>query len=189
MPLVCAIDDQNQSTNQCIKNVGGVRVTYGVDWNDVEGSTVVAGILTVLTLKSGKKLSRMVFDDDNTASYNQDGGREGLVYRATQAAFLKFTGISNAKVVAANNSKGVLKGLYFHVLNDGSIQTQGAELNADGTKIQASYNGAKINPSVKSNTSEGASAVEYNIASVAADLVPTALTAQDLEDMFTTPAV
>lgn len=183
MPLVCKINDQNQAAVCGAKTIGGVRVTYAMDWNDVGTTTVASGILTAITMKAGatNAVAKFVFDDDNTASYNQEGSREGNTYRAAQAAFLKFTGITNAKVVASQDAKGVLKGLFFHVLNDGSIMLQGAEFAADGATLVPSYVGAKINPSVKSNTGEGESAVEYNIISTSADLVPTSMAVSALE--------
>lgn len=188
MALSCKLNDLLQAAIACGRSIGGVRVTYGVDWQDVLSSTVSAGILTAVTLKTGaKRLVKIEFDDDNTASYNQTGSREGNTYRATQAAVLKFTGITSAKVVIANEAKGVIKGLYFHVLNDGSIQTQGAQFNSDATAIESSYQGAKVNPDVNSNTAEGESAITYNIASTTADLVPTSITLAALEAMFDTP--
>jgi hypothetical protein len=184
MPLVCVLTGLSQGQAQCTKTIGGVRATYAVDWLDVQSATVTAGILTAITLKASKFLVKIEGDDDNTSFYNQTGAREGNAYRNTQDAFLKFTGLSNAKVVAANHSKGVLKGLYFHVLNDGTIQTQGGELTADGAAMEPSFQGAKLNPSVKSNTGEGESALEYSIQSVAADLVPTSMTVSALEALL-----
>lgn len=188
MPLVCKLIDQIQSSDQCAKYIGGIRVTYGIDWTEVDDNTVADGILTDLTIKTGSlKMTKIVYDDDNTASYNQDGAREGLVYRATQVAFMKFSGITSAKLVAANKTKGVLKGLYFHVMNSGVILVQGAELNAGGTKAVPSYVGAKVNPSPKTNTGEGANAIEYSIESVAADLLAVGITETELETMWSTP--
>lgn len=182
--LVCQLTGLSQGQNQCVKSVGGLRATYAIDWLDIATATVTAGVLSAITLVATKTLVLMEGDDDNTSFYNQEGAREGNAYRVTQSAFLKFTGVSNAKVVAANHSKGVLKGLYFHIYNDGSIHVQGGELSADGTKLEPSFQGAKLNPSVKSNTGEGESAVEFNIQAVASDLVPTSLTKAALDALL-----
>lgn len=184
MPLVCQLESLSQGQSQCSKFIGGLRATYAVDWLDVATTTVTAGVLTALTLGVGKNMVKIEGDDDNTSFYNQEGAREGNAYRNTQSAFIKFTGLTNAKVVAANHSKGVLKGLYIHVLNDGSIHVQGAELNDDGSALVPSFQGAKLNPSAKSNTAEGESALEYNIQSVAGDLVPTSMTVTALEALL-----
>lgn len=184
MALVCKLETLSQGQAQCSKFIGGLRATYAIDWLDVDTATVTAGVLTAITLKAGKGMVKIEGDDDNTSFYNQEGAREGNAYRNTQSAFIKFTGLTNAKVVAANHSKGVLKGLYIHLLNDGSLHVQGGELNVDGTLLIPSFQGAKLNPSAKSNTGEGESALEYNIQSVSGDLVPTSMTVAALDALL-----
>jgi hypothetical protein len=184
MPLVCQLETLSQGQSQCTKFIGGLRATYAVDWLDVDTAVVTAGVLSALTLKATKNLVKIEGDDDNSSFYNQEGAREGNAYRNTQSAFIKFTGLTNAKVVAANHSKGVLKGLYIHLLNDGSLHVQGGEFNADASALIPSFQGAKLNPSAKSNTGEGESALEYNIQSVSGDLVPTSMTVSALEALL-----
>lgn len=183
MPLVCQLQTLSQGQSQCTKFIGGLRATYAVDWLDVLTAPVTAGILTTITITAGK-LVKIEGDDDNSSFYNQEGAREGNAYRNTQSAFIKFTGLTNAKVVAGNHSKGVLKGLYIHLLNDGSLHVQGGELNSDGSALVPSFQGAKLNPSAKSNTAEGESALEYNIQSVAGDMVPTSMTVAALNALL-----
>lgn len=184
MALVCKLEGLIQASADCTKFIGGLRTTYAIDWLDVATAPVVNDVLTTITLKAGKAMVKIEGDDDNTSFYNQEGAREGNAYRNTQSAFIKFTGLTNAKVVAANHSKGVLKGLYIHILNDGSIHVQGGELNSTGNALIPSFQGAKLNPSAKSNTGEGESALEYNIQSVSGDLVPTSMTVAALDALL-----
>lgn len=174
MPLECIFESIIQGSNQCKKSVGGVRKSWGIDWQDIETVTADAstGTITAVTPKSGKLFALLEYDNDNTASYNQTTTRVGLDARVGQVATLKFTGANKEKVVIANKAKGVHNGLWFHLQNDGTIHSQGVELNADGDEGIRSLVGAKVNPNVNSNTGEGSSDVTWNIESTSTDMLP-----------------
>lgn len=174
MSLECKFTTLLQGSNQCRKTVGGVRKSWGIDWEDVESvaGDAASGTITGVTLKAGKLFSILVYDNDNTASYNQTTTRTGLDARVGQVATLKFTGANKDKSVIANKAKGVLNGLWFHLQNDGTIQSQGAEFNADGDEVIKSLVGAKVNPNVNSNTGEGSSDITWNIESTSTDIIP-----------------
>ena len=181
--LVCEYDTIIQGSNQCKKSVGGVRKSWGIDWQNVESVQGLAetGTITGLTLKEGKTLKVLEYDNDNTASYNQTTNRVGLDARVEQVATLKFTGANVEKSVIANKAKGVHNGLWFHLQNDGTIHSQGAEFGAKGDKIITSLVGAKVNPNINSNTGEGSSDVTWNIVSTSTDIVPVMMTMEDLD--------
>lgn len=181
--LVCEYDTIIQGSNQCKKSVGGVRKSWGIDWQNVESVQGLAetGTITGLTLKEGKTLKVLEYDNDNTASYNQTTNRVGLDARVEQVATLKFTGANVEKSVIANKAKGVHNGLWFHLQNDGTIHSQGAEFGAKGDKIITSLVGAKVNPNINSNTGEGSSDVTWNIVSTSTDTVPVMMTMEDLD--------
>jgi hypothetical protein len=172
--LECKFTTIVQGSNQCRKSVGGVRKSWGIDWQDVESvaADAASGTITGVTLKAGKEFSILEYDNDNTASYNQTTSRTGLDARVAQLATLKFTGANKDKTVIANKAKGVHNGLWFHLQNDGTIQSQGVELNADGDEGVKSLVGAKVNPNVNSNTGEGSSDVTWNIESTSTDMLP-----------------
>lgn len=181
MPLDCSYNSLVQGTLQCIKTIGGVRKSYGADWQDIATCTVVDGIITFIALAGAAEFAVLVYDDDNTASYNQEGVRNGLDYRVNQTATLKFTGATKEKVVKANKAKGIHKGFWLHLQNDGTIHSQGVELNADGDEGVASTVGAKVNPNVNSNTGEGSSDVTYIISATSSDLLPCSMTEAALD--------
>ena len=183
--LVCEYDTIIQGSNQCKKSVGGVRKSWGIDWQNVESVQGLAetGTITGLTLKEGKTLKVLEYDNDNTASYNQTTNRVGLDARVEQVATLKFTGANVEKSVIANKAKGVHNGLWFHLQNDGTIHSQGAEFGAKGDKIITSLVGAKVNPNINSNTGEGSSDVTWNIVSTSTDIVPVTMTMEDLDTL------
>jgi hypothetical protein len=176
MALECIYSSIIQGSNQCKKSIGGIRKSWGADWNDIQSVTGNAstGTITAVTMKGGKTLSVLEYDDDNTASYNQTTTRQGLDARIGQVATLKFTGANSTNTVKANKAKGVLKGLWFHLLNDGTIMSQGAEFNGAGDAVVASTVGAKVNPNINSNNGEGSSDITYNIESTSTDAIPCA---------------
>lgn len=172
--LECKFETIVQGSNQCRKTVGGIRKSYGIDWQDVESVTAdaVSGTITAIALKAGKMFAVLEYDNDNTASYNQTTTRTGLDARVGQVATLKFTGANVSKSVIANKAKGVHNGLWFHVQNDGNIHSQGVELNGEGDEGVKSLVGAKVNPNVNSNTGEGSSDVTWNIEATSTDILP-----------------
>jgi hypothetical protein len=183
MALECKFTTYVQGSNQCKKSIGGVRKSWGIDWQDVESVTGVAatGTITGVTLKAGKMFSILEYDNDNTAQYNQTTTRNGLDARIGQVATLKFTGADKEKTVIANKAKGVLNGLWFHLQNDGTIQSQGAEFNGNGDAVVQSFVGAKVNPNVNSNTGEGSSDVTWNIEATSTDVIPVDMTEAALD--------
>jgi len=66
--LVCEYDTIIQGSNQCKKSVGGVRKSWGIDWQNVESVQGLAetGTITGLTLKEGKTLKVLEYDNDIT---------------------------------------------------------------------------------------------------------------------------
>lgn len=183
MALACVIETLIQGNNECTKTIGGIRKSYGITWEAVTNKevSITAGALSGITLSGGELFAILEYDDDNTASYNQSTTRNGDDARVTQTATLKFTGVGNTKVITANKAKGVRKGLWIHIMNDGTILSQGVEFNFDGTKGIPSTVGAKVNPNVNSNTGEGASDVTYNIEATSTDMIPVSMTEAALD--------
>lgn len=183
MALECIIETLIQGNNECVKTIGGIRKSYGINWEDITSKevTITAGAISGITPTGSSLFAILEYDDDNTASYNQSTTRTGNDARVTQTASLKFTGLDSAKVITANKAKGVRKGLWIHVMNDGTILSQGVEFNSDGTKGIPSTVGAKVNPSVNSNTGDGASDVTYNIEATSTDMIPVSMTESALD--------
>jgi len=181
--LICEYESVIQGSNQCRKTIGGIRKSWAVDWQNVESVQGLAetGTIMGLTLKEGKTLKVLEYDNDNTASYNQTTNRVGLDARVEQVSTLKFTGANVEKSVIANKAKGVHNGLWFHLQNDGTIHSQGAEFGANGDKVIKSLVGAKVNPNINSNTGEGSSDVTWNIISTSTDVLPVTMTIEDLD--------
>lgn len=183
MALSCIITEflQGDANAACSRLIGGVRTSYLIDYNDIDVITVASSIVTNITVDAGKKFYEVQGDDDNTSQYNQAGELNGVAVRINQEATLKFSGVTPAKVVKANEFKGVKKVVALHVLNDGSIMTQGLELNANGDGAQASIKGGKVVPSVNSNTGEGLSDVTLVIQSQSQDVLPCSMTVAAIE--------
>ena len=181
--MICSYQSISRQSNQCSKVIGGVRKSYAIDYSDIRSITVVDGSITAIDLYGGASFSKFVPDDDNTAIYTQESSRNGIGLRITQRCSLKFTGATSDKVVIANKAKGVLKGLWLHVFNDGSIHSQGCEYDYDGDGAIKSVVSAKVNPSVNSNTGEESGNVFINIESISTDLLPVSLTEEFLDSL------
>lgn len=160
---------------------GGISVSYGILCEDVTDITVVSGVVTGFTLASTKSFSKLVFDDDDTAFYNQEGEREGKKVTINQTAFMKFEQITSAKIIAGNNALQVCCSIWVHYLNSGVALVQGIDYFDDDSYLNAKTT-AKITPSALSDTGENADRLEYNIESVGRRLSPTtSLTTTQIE--------
>ncbi len=179
MALKCELTQLIQgSTNlNCSRVVGGVKTSFFGSWDDVDAVTVASGIITAITMKATKKLYEIQGDDDNTSTYNQISEKNGQLLRFNQSYSTKMSGTGNAKVVAANNMKGVKRLMIIHVMNDGTLLSQGVEQNPAGDgDAQYSYVAATVQPDVNGNTGETASDVTLRVESTSLDTLPCSMT-------------
>lgn len=181
--ITCSYESLSRQNNQCRKTIGGVRKSYAIDYSDVRSIAVTDGLITGINLYEGAFFSKFVPDDDNTSIYTQESTRDGIGLKITQSCSLKFTGATKEKVVIANKAKGVLKGLWLHVFNDGTIHSQGCEYDNDGIGATKSVVSAKVNPSVNTNTGNESGSVLIKIDSISTDFLPLSLTEEYLDSL------
>jgi len=153
---------------------GGISCSFGWECSNIldlvfnEGKLV--GIVT-----DGTPAQEYVYDDDNTAFYNQTGSLADNKFEVTQSAFMKFCGINCMKTDAANKAKKCCCVVFIHFGNDCGVHIQGIEFdescNSDGS-WRFSKKRARIVPSINTNTSDGSSGVEYAIESISRCFVP-----------------
>lgn len=179
MALVCQLSNLIQgSTNlNCARVIGGVKTSFFGSWDDIDACTVASGIITAITMKATKKLYEIQGDDDNTSTYNQPTEFSNQVTKYNQAYSTKMSGTGNAKIVAANNMKGIKKLCIIHVLNDGTLVSQGVQQNAAGDgAAEPSFVGARVLPDINGNNGETASDVTLRVESVSLDALPCSMT-------------
>ena len=111
---VCAISD------------GGIRVSYIAPLSAI--TSIVITDEEVSSFSVSGNFEKFIYDDDDTAYFNQVGERSNLKHTYTQTAFLKFAGISNEKRKAIEALTSCCEGLVaVHILNNGESLIQGIE--------------------------------------------------------------
>lgn len=172
MALECKILDQSRGAD-CIKKTGGIRLSLGIDWENVGEVTVTSGKISAITLSgAGNKFAVVKYEKNNTASYAQTGQKNGTNVVFQEVAVMNFDGPSDDQIVIANKAKGVSSTLWIHFLNNGLVEAQGVELNSDGTKGIESHVSAMVVPTLNSNTGEGSSTLSYSVESTTSDIIP-----------------
>jgi len=163
-----------QNTDTFSNVDGGIYQSYICNLDDVTDITFTSGVLTGITVGTVGSFKKFVFDDDNSAFYNQEGSFSGTRFTNAQSAFMKFSGLSAARATAADCARQAYRVIAFHFLNDCSVMVQGVEEGAgcDSANFKHSRVPARIAPSVKSNTSDTESALEFSITSEARSIVP-----------------
>lgn len=163
--------------------IGGVYKAYATESENITAVTVEAtGEISALTMASLGQWGKLEFDDqDNVAFYNEAGEQSGNVVRINGTGLMRFVGITQAKITAANKAKaccGVVI-IWFHY--DGTKRVQGIDVAPDAT-WKFSNKLPRIVPNANSGTGGEESVMEYNIAHQSNNLSPTTtLTDTDIE--------
>lgn len=157
----------------CVESDGGIYETRIIDFAniaDIVFNTTpmdpnYGEITDVVTVGTGEVFS-YVFDDDDTAFYNQTGVRQNKKHTVTQQAFFKFAGIDSAKVSFANGIKGCCELFAFHFANSGSIFAQGIDFDEATDTWLKSKQRAKATVNILTDTGANEDRVEVFINSV-----------------------
>lgn len=95
--MSCTVTLSNISTN-CDSQMGGIDVVYAINYADVEGLTLTTGVITAVTLATGKYFNTYEFRKQSgslTCTYNVDDVA-GVKYVAGELA-LRFAKMETAK--------------------------------------------------------------------------------------------
>ncbi len=160
--------------NENCDAVGGVKFAYAINKNSVTGVTVGAGgEVTGLTLDAGgDDFVKLEFDDeDNSASFNEEGAQDGNQVRFTGEGIMNFKGITQTKIKAANQAKQCCGVVVVWFQYDGTVRIQGIDVFPDGS-WQFSQS-CRVVPSAASNTGEGEAMLTYTVNSQNVFLSPT----------------
>jgi len=106
------------SAGECRNVDGGIAHTYLTEFSNITAVTYDAdGNITNFTMGGVGQWVKYSFDtDDDTASYNQEGQRDGNKHSVTQTAFFKFGGVTNEMVKFANDIKECCQLVAIHRL-------------------------------------------------------------------------
>lgn len=153
------------SIGDCTPNEGGIVKSFATKLSNITNVTLTAGVVTNFTMSATGLWEEYIYDKDATANFNQVGSLNGNRFSVEQTAFLKFKGISQAYIDAANKASICCDTVWIHVLSNGVRLIQGLEnLEATGAPEGTKNRQTRIVPTVNTDTSANESRVEYTIA-------------------------
>lgn len=153
------------SVVDCTPNEGGIIKSFAAKLADITNVTLTAGVLSNFTMASTGLWEEYVYDKDATANFNQVGALNGNRFTVEGTAFMKFKGISQAYVDAANKAKDCCDVVFVHVLSNGTRLVQGLEyLTATGAPQGSINRSTRIVPTINTDTSANEARMEYTVA-------------------------
>ena len=153
------------SVGDCTPNEGGIVKSFATKLSNITNVTLTSGVISNFTMSATGLWEEYIYDKDATANFNQVGSLNGNRFSVEQTAFLKFKGISQAYIAAANKAAICCNTVWIHVLSNGVRLVQGLEfLEATGAPEGTKNRQTRIVPTVNTDTSANESRVEYTIA-------------------------
>lgn len=166
----------NQDNESCASPDGGMKQSYALDLPDLGSVTYDATntleIDGIVISTTSVTFAKFVYDDDDSAFFNQEGERENKKHNYNQQSSMKFAGLTYSKIAAAEGIKDSCAMFWLHVLNSGIILPQGIEKDAGSNGFIRPKQTAKATVSINSDTGDN----EENITIVVDSVVKTALT-------------
>lgn len=158
----------------CAGDEGGIERSFMCNLTDIASVTLTSGVISNFTMTSTSQWKQLTYDQDDTAYFNQTGARTNGRFSATQAAFLKFKGLSAAYTTAANAVKDCCAVVVIHVLSNGTRLVQGIELDSSAVGLfKVSRVETRVTPSLQSDTGANQSRMEFLIEGTTNDFAPT----------------
>ncbi len=164
--MVCNLLDLDNQVD-CPVSDGGIvesRVAECVDITDVT-IEALTGIITGFTMATTGLWKKLVYDDDDTAFFNQEGVRVGNKHTFTQTGFMKFAGVNNDKRLVVEGLTPCCCLVAVHFLSNGTAVVQGLENFATITTWRTSKKKAKVTANVLTDTAANEDRVEFNFIS------------------------
>ena len=155
----------SQDLASCADADGGIVQSYFTDFANITSMTFAATrevTAIVMAAPGTNQWVRFIYDDDDTAFYNQTGVRDGKKHNYDQQAFMQFEGITIAKVDAFEDFKECCNLVGLHVFNSGIIMMQGAEDDGTGA-IKRTKVSAKGTINIFSDTGDNVERIEVTV--------------------------
>jgi len=165
MCTIIALDEQAD----CPEAQGGIYQSYLTECSNITLSGTAKDVddqITTLVMTGLGLWVKWVYDDDDTAFYNETGERQGNLHVFNQQAFLKFGGLTNTKRKVANGIKDCCCIVAIHFLNNGTQVVQGIEEDSSGNWRYTSRSRAKATVSLLSGTGAEEDRAEISIDSI-----------------------
>lgn len=153
------------SVGDCVPNEGGIKKSFATKLSNITNVTLTSGVISNFTMSSTGLWEEYIYDLDATANFNQVGALNGNRFSVEQTAFMKFKGISQAYIAAANSAKDCCDTVWVHVLTNGTRVVQGFEyLTATGAPERTANRQTRIVPTINTDTSANEARMEYTVA-------------------------
>ena len=170
--MACSLIGINTVTD-CAINYGGIVKSFACKLADITSVTIASGIITTFTMASTGLWEEYVYDADGTANFNQTSALNNNRIAIEQAAFMKFKGITNAYVAAANAAKDCCDVVFIHVLANGTRLVQGLEeQSATGAPVRPANRSCRILPNLTTDTTQNEARMEFNVTSSSNSFTP-----------------
>lgn len=153
------------AVGDCTPNEGGIIRSFATKLSNITTVTLTTGVISNFTMTSTGLWEEFIYDKDATANFNQVGSLNNNRFSVEQTAFMKFKGISQAYIDAANTAKDCCDTVWIHVLSNGTRLVQGFEyLTATGAPEGTINRQTRIVPTINTDTSANEARTEYTIA-------------------------
>jgi len=168
--------------NSDCSQIGGQEKAYAVGFDKIDTVAITNGVITGFTMTEAGLWGQLTFDDnDNVAFFNETGEEVGQQVRFNGEGLMKFSGITQNKITAANKAKDCCGVVVVWFSNDGTKRVQGIDVAPDDT-WSFSQKKARIVPNVISDTGDNEARVEYGVTHVGRYAsATTSLSAEDIE--------
>ena len=148
----------------CAGDEGGIERSFFCNFTDIAAVTLTSGVISNFTMTATDQWKQYTYDQDDTAYFNQTGGRTNGRFSATQVAFMKFKGLSAAYITAANAAKDCCAVVAIHVFANGTRLVQGIEIDSNAVGgFKVSRIETRITPTLNSDTGANQSRMEFLI--------------------------
>lgn len=153
------------TVGDCIPNEGGIIKSFATKLSNITTVTLTTGVISNFTMTSTGLWEEYLYDRDATANFNQVGSINNNRFSVEQTAFMKFKGISQAYIAAANSAKDCCNTVWIHVLANGTRLVQGFEhLLVTGAPEGTINRETRISPTINTDTSANEARMEYTVA-------------------------
>lgn len=152
------------SSNTGCDFVGGAYLAYATDSANITAVTVSAGVITGFTMSGTGQWGKLEFDDvNNVAFFNETGELVGNTVRMNGEGLMQFSGISQAKITAANQAKACCGVVVIWFQNDGLKRVQGIDVDLSDNWTFTTPTQPRIVPNLNSDTGENEAIMQYNV--------------------------
>lgn len=155
------------TADDCTDSAGGIKESYITDCANIQSVTFDANNqITAFTMASTGLWTHFVYDNDDTAKYDQVGSRPSIKKHIYDSeAFMKFEGLSNAKAQAADALTSCCCLVGIHFLNNGTAIVQGIMKSTDTGNFTTVKKKGTLTASLLTDTGANSDRAEFKLIS------------------------